>query len=108
MMDDGSQIGTCNASMGQSNTAHLAALATSIWLVLVTSLAVVALVTDPASGQADSVDPGLDTIMKMTPPGFQRAERDRLPKGPMTTATFNAVGVTAVTVRGRQRGLLRR
>ena len=62
-------------------------------------LAVVGLVASPVSSQADLVDPGLDTIMQVTPAGFHRAERDRLPKGPMTAATFNTVGVTAVPVR---------
>jgi hypothetical protein len=61
-------------------------------------LAVVGLVASPVSAQADLVDPGLDTIMKMIPPGFQRSERDRLPKGPMTAATFNSVGVTGIPV----------
>ena len=71
-----------------------------IWLVLLTSLAIVGFVTGPVSGQSNLVDPGLDTVMKMTPAGFQRAERDRFPNGPMSAATFNAVGVTAVTVGG--------
>ena len=70
-----------------------------IRLVLLTMLAVVGLVASPVSSQADLVDPGLDTIMKMVPAGYQRAQRDRLPTGPMTAATFNAVGATTVPVR---------
>ena len=65
------------------------------WLVVLTLLAVVGLVASAVAAQAGLVDPGLDTIMKMTPAGFQRSERDRLPTGPMSAATFNAVGVTA-------------
>ena len=68
-------------------------------LVLLTMLSVVGLVASPVSSQADLVDPGLDTIMKMTPAGYQRAQRDRFPRGPMSAATFNAVGATALPVR---------
>jgi hypothetical protein len=64
-----------------------------------TVLTVVGLVASPVASQAELVDPGLDTIMKLTPAGFRRAERDRFPNGPMTAATFNAVGVTPVPVR---------
>jgi hypothetical protein len=71
-----------------------------IRLVLLTSLAVVGLVASPVSSQTDLVDPGLDTVMKLTPAGFQRAERDRLPTGPMSAATFTDVGATAVPVGG--------
>ena len=59
----------------------------------------VALPTNPTSAQANVVDPGLDTIMQMIPAGYQRSERDRLPRGPMTAATFNAVGVTTTPVQ---------
>lgn len=66
-------------------------------------LAMVAIATllmvQPVAAQPALVDPGLDAIMKLKPAGFQRAERDRLPEGPMTAATFNAIGVTAVTTR---------
>ena len=70
-----------------------------IWFALLTALAVVGLVASPVSSQADVVDPGLDTLMKLIPTGFQRAQGDRLPKGPMSAATFNTVGVTPVPVR---------
>jgi len=69
-----------------------------LWLAL-SSLAVLGLVASPVAAQPDLVDPGLDTIMKMTPAGFLRAEHDRLPNGPMTAATFNSIGVTTVPVR---------
>ena len=62
-------------------------------------LAFVALGASPVAAPADLADPGLDTLMKLTPAGYQRAERDRLPTGPMSAATFNAVGATAVPVR---------
>jgi hypothetical protein len=71
----------------------------ALWLVPLTLLATAALVTIPASAQTGVADPGLDAIMKMTPSGYQRAERDRLPEGPMTAATFNRLGAIGVPVR---------
>lgn len=71
-----------------------------ILLVFLTLLAVVGMVASPVSSTVNLVDPGLDTIMRMTPEGFQRSERDRFPNGPMSAATFNAVGIAAVPVRG--------
>jgi hypothetical protein len=68
-------------------------------LIVSTALFIVGLPASPVSSQADVADPNLDVIMKMTPPGYQRAERDRLPEGPMTAATFNRIGATAVPVR---------
>ena len=68
-------------------------------LVVLMMLAVVGLATNPVASESAVVDPGLDIIMKMTPAGYQRAERDRLPEGPMSAATFNGIGATAVPVR---------
>jgi hypothetical protein len=64
------------------------------------SLALLPFVISPVSAQADVVDAGLDTIMKLSPAGFQRAQQDRLPTGPMSTVTFNAIGFAAVPVLG--------
>jgi hypothetical protein len=56
--------------------------------------AVIALLVNPVTASRSPLDdPDLDTIMKLTPAGFVRAENDRLPTGPMSVATFNAVGV---------------
>ena len=69
------------------------------WLFISTTLLIVGLIASPASSQAELADPGLDVIMRATPSGYQRAERDRLPAGPMTAGTFNRIGATAVPVR---------
>jgi hypothetical protein len=69
------------------------------WLVVMTTMMVVGLMPNAASSQDGLADPGLDDIMRATPAGYQRAERDRLPEGPMTAGTFNRIGATAVPVR---------
>lgn len=69
------------------------------WLLVLTTVIVVGSTANPVASQADLADPGLDDIMRATPSGYQRAERDRLPEGPMTAGTFNRIGATAVPVR---------
>jgi hypothetical protein len=70
----------------------------SVAHLLLTALAIVAIVASPVASQA-LADPDLDSIMKLTPAGFTRAEGDRLPAGPMTAATFDAVSVVPVPTR---------
>ena len=68
-------------------------------LMVVTMVSLVGSMASPAESQTDLDDPGLDVIMRAAPSGYQRAERDRLPVGPMTAGTFNRIGATAVPVR---------
>ena len=69
-----------------------------ICVALLTSLAVVGVMASPVSSQAAVPDPDLATIMKLSPAGFERAERDRFPEGPVAAATLTTLGVTALPV----------
>lgn len=70
-----------------------------IWFCFLSSIAVGGLLASPVAAQADLVDPGLDSIKKTVPAGYQRAIPDRIPKGPMTAAEFNDIGSTDVPER---------
>jgi hypothetical protein len=63
-----------------------------VWFCLLASVALFGLGVDPVSAQSGLLDPGLDSIMKTVPVGFDRAQDDQIPKGPMTAEEFSKIG----------------